>query len=236
MVSVIVRTQNRPGYLQEALASLRNQSYRDLEVILVVDGGRFRLDPSAYTDLRLRQILLPKPVGRSAAANRGLAIAQGEFVGFLDDDDILYPTHLSLLVGTLRGHRNWHVVYSDALEASQVPEIHSPTGYRTVSRRLVYSWDFVLGGLRLANHIPNLCLLFRRGILHTVGGFDAALPNLDDWDLLRRLSNLTAFHHLKLTTAEYRIRSDSPKRTRVFFESAPYQASLARIAAKDRRG
>lgn len=235
MVSIIIRTQNRPGYLREALSSLRSQVYRDFEVILVVDGGNFRLDPTGYTDLRLHPILLPQPIGRSAAANRGLGAARGEFVGFLDDDDILYPAHLSLLAGALRGHRDWQVVYADALEAYQVPEVHSPTGYRTASRRLAYSWDFVPNGFRLANHIPNLCLLYRRGILRLVGGFDPALPHLDDWDLLRRLSQVTAFHHLKVTTAEYRVRSDSPKRTRRFFESAPYQASLARIVAKDRR-
>src|SRR5687768_11665247 len=98
-VSVIVRTVDRPPLLREALASLANQTFRDFEVIVVRDGGTGTIDDVArdffpYLELRVIQL---EPQGRVTALNEGLKAARGDWICYLDDDDIVYPNHLQRL-------------------------------------------------------------------------------------------------------------------------------------------
>ncbi|MDX2000343.1 MAG: PIG-L family deacetylase [Thermoanaerobaculia bacterium] len=212
LVSVIVRTKDRPALLAEALASLAASVYRRLEVVLVNDGG---VPPEVPADFPfpVRRVDFPTNRGRAAAANAGVAAATGEWIGFLDDDDVVLPEHFAVLVAGAVG-AGVQVVYADAavvaLELAPAGE-QSPSagGWREVERRLPYSRDFDLPWLLLDNYIPFMTALFSRSALAAVtadGGvlFDESLPIFEDWDLLIRLGLRTPFHHLRRTTASYR--------------------------------
>src|SRR5262249_15898860 len=114
-VSVVVRTRNRPALMAEALASLRAQTARPAQVIVVNDGGASVsqiLTPFRDSfDVVLEES--PERRGRSEAANRGVQAAREELVAFLDDDDRSYPDHFERLVKTFRAGPE-PVVYSDA--------------------------------------------------------------------------------------------------------------------------
>ena len=114
-VSVIVRTRDRPGLLREALGSLSLQTFKDFEVLVVNDGGQDVSEILAdFSSLRISLLRLNPAKGRAAAANAGLKAARGDFVAYLDDDDLYYPNHLEHLYAFLSTHDHFGVAYTDA--------------------------------------------------------------------------------------------------------------------------
>ena len=197
-VSVVVRTYNRPRRLAEALESLARSTYRNVEVVLVNDGGR---RPEVAEDFPFPVVRVEHESnrGRAAAAQAGVESATGDCIGFLDDDDLLAPEHLESLATLLRGDVD--VAYSDAAVVTYEP---TATGYRESSRGLPYSRDFDREVLLLDNFIPFHTVLMARDAVLRAGPFDLGLPAFEDWDLLIRLSRLSPFVHLARTTCEYR--------------------------------
>ncbi|MGD2115905.1 MAG: glycosyltransferase, partial [Acidobacteriota bacterium] len=206
-VSVIVRTKDRPELLAEALASLADGVYRRVEVVVVNDGGQPPALPEDYP-LSLRRIDLPETRGRAEAANAGVAAATGEWIGFLDDDDLAAPEHLAVLAGAA-GAAGVRAVYSDAAVVTcELDRSGEPGGWREAERRVPYSRDFDPDLLLVDNYIPFNTILFERSLLRELdrpdAPFDPELPIFEDWDLLVRLSRLTRFHHVRRVTCEYR--------------------------------
>ncbi len=202
LVSVVVRTCERPALLAHALGSLAASTYRRVEVVLVVDGGGAAPVPEDFPFPVRRVDLVPR-AGRAGAANAGVQAASGALLGFLDDDDLLEPEHLATLVGAL-GAAGVRAVYSDAAVAVYELAGGVDGGWQQVERRLPYSRDFDPDLLLLDNYIPLHTLLAERELWLAAGPFDPALPFFEDWDLLIRLAALTPFHHLPQVTCEYR--------------------------------
>ena len=202
-VSVVIRTRNRPALLKDALESLRAQTARPRQVVVVNDGGA---SPREVTDgfRDAFDVVLEDPKqrrGRSAAANRGVAVAGQELVAFLDDDDRCFPDHLERLVAAQRQGPE-PVVYADAVT---VVYGQREAGWEPRVRTLQYSLDYDPDYLLLANYIPIHTLLLPRELFRKVGGFDEVLEYSEDWDFLIRLSAETPFRHLRAVTCEYRV-------------------------------
>ncbi|MBV8202853.1 MAG: PIG-L family deacetylase, partial [Acidobacteria bacterium] len=200
LVSVVVRTRDRPELLAEALASLAAGEYRRATVVLVNDGGAPPPVPDGFP-LPLVRVDLPAPQGRAAAAAAGIAAAEGDYVAFLDDDDLAAPEHLATLAGMVGGAAV-RVAYTDA--AVGVYELDGEAGWVCRERRLPYSRDFDPDMLLVDNYIPFNTLLIERRLLDEAGPPDPSLPFFEDWDLLIRLAALAPFHHLARVTCEYR--------------------------------
>ena len=199
-VSVIVRTKDRPELLQDALASLAASTYGRTEVVVVNDGGQPPGLPTEFPHT-LRRLDLEVCRGRAAAANAGIAAASGDFVAFLDDDDLVEPEHLATLAGLVAAP-GVRVAYPDA--AVGVYRLDPQVGWRCDERRLPYSRDFDAALLWFDNYIPFNTLLMERSLLAEVGDVDTSLEFFEDWDYLIRLAAKTPFHHLRQVTCEYR--------------------------------
>jgi LmbE family N-acetylglucosaminyl deacetylase/glycosyltransferase involved in cell wall biosynthesis len=201
--AVVVRTRNRPALLREAVASLAGQQQRPSRVVVVNDGGApvggLLASFDGAFEVRLEE--LPQTTGRSAAANRGLALAGESLVGFLDDDDRCYPDHLERLA---RAHRAGPeaVVYSDAVT---IHYRRQGEEWEEARRELQYSLDFDPDYLLLANYIPIHTVLAPAPLLRKAGGFDESLEYSEDWDLLIRLAGESPFRHVRAVTCEYRV-------------------------------
>lgn len=230
-VSVVVRTRDRPTLLAQALASLDRSTWRAAEVVLVNDGGAPPEVPEGF-DLPVVRVHHETSRGRAAAANAGLYAATGDVVTFLDDDDLVEPSHLATLaaLGSAAGVR---AAYTDA--AVGVWEL-GDAGWQRTQRRLTYSRDFDPERLLVDNYIPLCTLVVERQLAIDVGGFDETLPFFEDWDFLLRLAARVPLRHLARVTCEYRqfrgaahhVLGDRPR------ERADFHAMKARVLARHR--
>ena len=195
-----MRTRDRPALLAQALESLAGGEYRRAEVVLVNDGGEPPIVPDGYP-LPVVRVDHAQSQGRAAAAQAGVTAATGDYVAFLDDDDLAAPEHLATLAGLVSA-AGVRVAYTDAAVA--VYELDAAGGWVCRERRLPYSRDFDPDVLLVDNYIPFNTLLIERNLFAEAGPFDTSLPFFEDWDYLIRLSALTAFHHFARVTCEYR--------------------------------
>ncbi len=205
---MILRTKDRPGFLAEALDSLRGQTFTDFETVLVNDGGPIPaalLEPSP--GLGLRVVVPPAPGGRTRALNAGLASARGAYVTYLDDDDLYLPAHLETLVRFLDGSDEYWAAYTSVRQIEM--RLDQDGRYRGGREITVYGRPFDAARLLYKNDIPLIGLAHRRALVDEVGGFDESFDQFEDWDFLIRLSARARFHHLDAVTAVYRLRDDA---------------------------
>jgi hypothetical protein len=191
LTSLIVRTYaGRSRLLARALESVCNQEDSRIEVLVVEDGGdslaSLVAGIKAPSGITLRHIPRPK-AGRSHAANAGLEAAQGDFIGFLDDDDYLLPGHVATLRALLAGRPDLDAAHSAALEIAA--EIDPATGqYGEERQNAVFLHPLSLSSdLINRNHFPIQSVLFRRDILGPQDRFDPNLDALEDWLFWMRL-------------------------------------------------
>lgn len=208
LVSVIVRTKDRPKLLQNAILSISQQSYRPIEVVLVNDGGcdlHIEDIKVILGDIVLQYIQLEKNTGRAHAGNVGIDNAKGDYIGFLDDDDEYHPEHIDTLVKSLR-HGNHTIAYT-AVEFIE-KTFHDDELKSTNMRKFVFSRDFSYDDLIISNFIPLIALLFQARLLKSLK-FDESFELYEDWDILIRAGEKTRLHFINKITASYNQWSNS---------------------------
>lgn len=201
MISVIIPTFNRPGPLHRALRSLTRQEFTDFEVIVVDDGGTLPARPvvdSWRTALPIRLIERAHD-GVSAARNTGLAAATGEFVAFLDDDDVVFPRQLRA-AHTMLSRGTADAVYGGALVSSRWIE-SAPRDARRLPRK---DYEFDSRWLLCANYIHTGSLVCRN-FADTTARFTETMAHCEDWDVWLRLHHHLGyrFAYLGETTSVY---------------------------------
>jgi glycosyltransferase involved in cell wall biosynthesis len=193
-VSVIIPCYNYGRFLQETVGSLQKQSYQKWEAIIVDDGS---VDDTAscvaalaQQDARVRYVYQVNQ-GVSAARNRGVSLARGEFVLFLDADDLLTPEKLQSHVEHFRRCPRVSISYSKFRYFSDSrPDVYF-SNYGLDSCR---EWSRPVSGLGRKsfpvfvrkNNLPLQAAAFRHSLLREVGLFDQGMRALEDWDYLLR--------------------------------------------------
>src|SRR5437879_807514 len=180
MISVIIPTFQRPSLLCHALRSVDSQAYKDFEVIVVNDGG-----PSLETSIApwrrafpLRLIESSERRGPASARNVGIEHAAGEYIAFLDDDDVFLPTHLGAAHEALAGRRELDFVYLGALVSDRRLSALPPDW----SEMHMKSYEFDDRFLLVANYIHTGSVVVRNFTGSQVR-FDESLTHCEDWDL-----------------------------------------------------
>lgn len=206
LVSVIVRTHGeREHLLTEAIQSIADQSYRPIEIVVAEDGSEQAGDCIRRCDLKgcqLRYYPISKR-GRSAAGNYGLKQAQGEWLMFLDDDDLIYHDHIETLTSALEEHPLAGAAYAVAFEMAT--DFDSPRGYEEKQLGLVYNQPFSRTLLQNQNYLPIQTVLFRRALFECYGGFAEDMDQLEDWNLWARYAWLSDFAYVNRVTSMYRV-------------------------------
>jgi GT2 family glycosyltransferase len=179
-VSVVVPHYNRPDLVREALLSIRDQSVKPCEILLVDDHSRPENQEKLKNLSSLATIVTtPQNVGISAARNFGAQRAKGEWLAFLDDDDYFLPDKQERQINYLEAH-------------PQVKALGGGLNMVTPEGREEY-WG---GGTKRPLTVPDaLCytasmsqaLMIRRDIFLELGGFDSRLPCMEDYEFGIRL-------------------------------------------------
>jgi LmbE family N-acetylglucosaminyl deacetylase/GT2 family glycosyltransferase len=194
LVSVLIRSVDRPQ-LAHAVASVATQTYSHIEIVVLNASGHAH-SAVGYPPQRLALHLVNPsgPCGRSQAANAALDAAHGDIALFLDDDDLLAPTHVERLVQALAQHPRAVAAYSGV-------RVEADGG------AYVRTYDLPWSRYRLnaINFLPIHAVAFsllqvRQANLH----FDENLPVLEDWDFWRRVAALGDMVHCPGVTALYR--------------------------------
>ena len=202
LVSVLIPTFNRKRFLPAALAGALHQSYRNIEVIVVRDGGEKVRDViDFFNDPRIMFIDRQQNRGKAFSLNEGLVRSRGAYVAYLDDDDVYYPNHISTLVDTLENKTDCDLAYTDLYRTYCRLE---PDGTRVVlSKVLEVSRDFDRFLMLYFSHVLHVSLMHRRHLLDKTGPYNEDLQVLIDWDFTRKACFFTGFHHIPTVTGEY---------------------------------
>jgi len=214
LVSVIIRTtQGSLSYLKDAVTSVLNQTYPNVELIVVEDGTQtcrdFMREISARIVLRSVHYLCIDKGGRSKAGNAALAAVTGEFVCFLDDEDLFFADHIEVLVNELLNRKGVGGVYGAAWNVATYRM--SFFGWRYSHIRYTRSADPLFNGASSARNKATSMqsALFRKSLFDECGGFNEGPENLGDDALLLRYAARREFVFVPKLTSLHRISDSS---------------------------
>src|SRR5262245_22947148 len=184
-VSVIIPAYNRADLIGETIESVLNQTFDDFEIIIVDDGSTDSTSEVVRKFDGPIKYLYQENRGRSCARNRGFEVSVGDYVCFLDSDDVLKPGMLERQVSLLDSNSRLGFVYSDYQFINQTGEIlPRPEVFRgrplrrgDIFRFLIY-FDF----------IPPSTVLARRDCMDKTGLFESSLEPAEDLDWLLRMT------------------------------------------------
>jgi GT2 family glycosyltransferase len=180
-ISIITPVFNTPvAWLTECVESVLAQAYEKWELILIDDDSTEPETLKALREFGARdsRIVLAKDEKRggiSAASNRGLAVAEGEWVGFLDHDDVLEPDALFHNVKWLQDRRDADLIYSDEDKLTE-------QGFDSPIFKPDWSPDYFLS----CNYICHFTII-RRDLMRKIGGFRSEFDGAQDYDLFLRV-------------------------------------------------
>jgi O-antigen biosynthesis protein len=231
LISIITPVFDTPlQRLAEAIESVLAQAYENWELVLIDDGSSDAellraLPVLAARDRRITLKSLGKHEGISAASNQGLALAHGEWITFLDHDDVIEPDALFQIVKHLQTHPAADLIYSDEDKLGD-------DGFEAPLFKPDWSPDF----LRSYNYLGHLTAV-RRDIVQKAGGFRSQFDSAQDYDLFFRVIEQTSrIHHIPRILYHWR-RSESSSAISV--RQKPEQLEASRLAIEDhlnRRG
>lgn len=180
-ISVIIPTFNRAAWVREAVDSVLAQTFQDFELLVVDDGSTDKTGAALapYGD-RLRYLYQVRQ-GVSAARNRGLELAAGEWIAFLDSDDLWLPTKLEAQVNFFNRNPEAEICQTEEIWIRNGCRVNPRQRHRKPSGRIFEP------SLALCLVSPSAVML-KKTLFDQIGRFDPQLPACEDYDLWLRIS------------------------------------------------
>jgi glycosyltransferase involved in cell wall biosynthesis len=206
LVSVIIPTYNSGAYLKEAVESALNQDYPSLEVIVVDDGSTDESANLLTEYLDRISLMTSENLGAASARNLGILSSRGEYIAFLDSDDIWSSKKISIQIGLML-KEGLDLVYCAGQEFSfenGLGKIHVP-----VFQGFCYQYYKSFPGIDIVAIGPSGSVL-RKSLLHRSGIFDTKIPApTEDWDFFRRFSQHAKFGYCNEVLVQRRIHENN---------------------------
>lgn len=218
LISVVTPSFNQGHFIRETIDSVLSQDYPNLEY-WVVDGGssdetldilrEYERDPRFHW-------LTERDSGQADAVNKGWRRCRGELVGWLNSDDVYYPSALRRLAEPLLASTELEVVYADVMRVR-----HDGTPIERL-----YGQPFDLAALLRGNYVNQPAVLQRRSVIEVLGPLDNGLRYGLDYEWYLRAARACSMRYLPLLAATYRMHEVSKTTT----GGSVFTAELAEVA------
>lgn len=180
-VTCVITTFNRASYLKEAIDSILAQDFNRYELIVVDDGSSDHTFSVIEEYQKRIRYIFQENKGAGAARNLGLREARGEYMAYLDSDDLWVPRKLSIQTRFLDQNPDYLLCYSEEIWYRNSVRVNPCKRHRK------YSGHIFSRCLPLCIISPSSAMI-RRNTLQELGGFDESLPAAEDYDLWLRVT------------------------------------------------
>jgi len=207
-VSVVLANWNGGRFLDEAIASVVNQTFANWELVAVDTGSEdascAKLDKWAKTDKRIKPIFIPKRLVYPVAINRGIKEVQGKFIARIESDDVWLPSRLEKQVALLNepGNQLVGICGSDAI-------LIDADGRENGVKKFPRSHRECMQSIWFRNPFCHSSVLMRRAVFDGECGYDENYYLVEDLELWLRIGKRWEFRNLAEPLVQYRIWSDS---------------------------
>ncbi len=207
-ISVIIPAYNAMNYLPETLESVFKQTFTDFEILIINDGSSDNLVEwvSQIADSRVKLISQVNQ-GVSAARNTGISNSQGEYIAFLDADDLWEPTKLEKQLNCLEANPKVGLAYTWTAFINQLSQ---PTGVSIVSHAEGNVWEEILVRDMISTGSSTM---IRAECFDRVGLFDSNLSLGEDRDMWTRIAAIYPFAVIKESLTLYRRHPQNTSKT-----------------------
>ncbi|MBN1230667.1 MAG: glycosyltransferase family 2 protein [Anaerolineales bacterium] len=203
-VSVVIPTYNRADLILETLDSVFRQSYRDYEIVVVDDGSTDDLKSVLQPYIQNGRIkyVYQENAGLPAARNTGIRHSKGEWIAFLDSDDLFTPDKLKRQIEYLDAHPEavfLHSFFSKFDNQGNDLGVRDTSFYQgLIYPQMLLEWDVLMA---------SPCVVARRDVFEEAGYFDETLHWAEDLDMWRRVSRIHPFHIIPEPLAKIRVHT-----------------------------
>jgi hypothetical protein len=202
LVTIVMPTYSRPNTLREGLQRLQQQTYPNIEIIVVNNAGTPVNDVVAqFSNARLID-RIENTGNATRPRNDGIEAASGEYVTFLDDDDVFFPDHVTRMVETLERSRR-DAAYSDFL-VRFVERAEDAT-------ETIWGWDIqkpfgiTSYEMLVANRLGYFTVFVRRSLIEKIGPFAEEVLGGEEVEFWLRIARHTDFVHIAQPTSAYTV-------------------------------
>lgn len=212
-VSVIIPSYNCELYIAETIASVLNQTHRDIELIVVDDGSTDRTREIVASFGDSVRLIAQQNAGRCAARNRGIRAASGEFICLLDHDDYWYPEKVAAQLAAFERYPEAGGVYSEYIvwNADESGHFPLPESFQRCAAPDAINEE--LSGWIYHHFLIDIYMLtsaamFRAKVFDKCGAFVESLSYSEDWELWLRISREFQLINLRRAMTLYRQHSE----------------------------
>jgi glycosyltransferase involved in cell wall biosynthesis len=217
-ISVIIPAYNHERYITEAISSVLTQSYHNFELIIINDGSTDCTEQRILSihDQRIKYVS-QKNSGAHSALNRGIFLAQGEYISILNSDDVYLPKRLETCLNYLDKYTNYAVAmttvegvdsYGTSVKKRVTPQVKAWLDWYASALPIFKEDKFYTSAFAKNIMITTSNLFVRRRVFQECGVFKG-LRYAHDWDMLLRLSKRYQIHLIKDDLLKYRMHSEN---------------------------
>jgi len=203
-VTVVIPTYNSGRFVADAIESVLHQTHAPTQIIVVNDGSTDDTNQRLIPFGDRITVINQANQGAAPARNAALRMATGEFIAFLDADDVFHPRKLELQLAVLRRRPEIKMLGTRCYDypCQALPDMSADARVEEVP----------LDRLLVRNYFTASSIIVRREIVQRLGGFDTTIPNVEDFDLWQRVAQVGAVANLDLPLTGYRAVAGSISR------------------------
>ncbi|MGL1862835.1 MAG: glycosyltransferase family 2 protein [Pseudodesulfovibrio sp.] len=231
LVSVVIPTYNRAELLMDTISSVLEQTHQHLEVLVIDDGSTddTKEQVAALANPRIRYIKTENTGLPASARNTGIAMAKGEFIAFLDSDDLWLPEKLEKQIARLHKtgmdwcNCDYHIFSHDTGKNTHLRSDTTQPAEGMVAEEMF-----------LTNRVGSPTPIVRKQIFDEVGMFDTdtSLRFVEDWDMWLRIAATHPLCYVNEALARYRVHASNSTNWETVYNTAIKSFTVATKAAK----